>query len=88
MKAVLAKKEDAMTLFGTVKLFDDEKGYGLIQPEAGGDELRFEKAAVQWGSATTAKTERRLSYELGYNEAGDACAVNLHSTKSGAVTRH
>ena len=71
-----------MKLFGTVKLFDEAKGYGMIQPEAGGDELRFEKSAVQWGNATTTKTERRLSYELGENEAGDACAVNLHSTKS------
>ena len=76
-----------MTLLGTVKLFDEARGYGLLQPDGGGEELRFEKAAVQWGSATTPRTERRLSYELGSNEAGDLCAVNLHSTKSEAVTR-
>jgi CspA family cold shock protein len=79
MMAVSAKKDHTMKLFGTVKLFDDVKGYGTIRPEAGGDELRFEKSAVQWGNATTPKTERRLSYEVGKNGSGDACAINLRS---------
>jgi len=77
IRAVSAKKDNIMKLFGTVKLFDEIKGFGTIRPEAGGDELRFEKSAVQWGDATTPKTERRLSYELGKNGSGDACAVNL-----------
>ena len=46
-----------MKLFGTVKSFDETKGYGSIKPDAGGGELRFEKSAVQWGSATTPKTD-------------------------------
>jgi CspA family cold shock protein len=79
MKAVSAKKDNNMKLFGTVKSFDETKGYGIIKPEAGGDELRFEKSAVQWDNATTPKTERRLSYEVGKNGSGDACAINLHS---------
>jgi cold shock CspA family protein len=66
-----------MKLFGTVKLFDEIKGYGTIKPEAGGKELRFEKSAVQWGDATTPKVERRLSYEIGENGSGGACAINL-----------
>jgi len=68
-----------VTHFGTVKLFDEAKGYGIIKPEAGGNELRFDKSAVQWGNATTPKTERRLSYEEGKNGSGDTCAINLHS---------
>ena len=79
MTAVSAEKDNTMKLFGTVKTFDKSKGYGTIKPEAGGDELRFEKSAVQWGSATTPKAERRLSYEVGKNGSGDACAINLHS---------
>src|SRR5579864_714964 len=31
------------------------------------------------GNATTPKTERRVSYEVGKNGSGDACAINLHS---------
>jgi CspA family cold shock protein len=75
----LAKKDTNMTLFGTVKSFDETRGFGTIKPEAGGADLRFEKSAVQWGDATTPKTERRLSYEVGKNGSGDACAINLHS---------
>ncbi len=77
MTVVSAKKDNNMKLFGTVKLFDEIKGFGTIKPEAGGDELRFEKSAVQWGEATSPKTERRLSYEVGKNGSGDACAINL-----------
>ena len=68
-----------MKLYGTVKSFDETRGFGTIKPEAGGKDLRFEKSAVQWGDATTPKTERRLSYEVGKNGSGDACAINLHS---------
>ena len=68
-----------MKLFGTVKSFDEAKGYGSIKPETGGDELRFEKSAVQWGNATTPKTDRRLSYEVGKNDNGEARAINLQS---------
>jgi len=68
-----------MTLFGTVKSFDETRGFGTIKPEAGGADLRFEKSAVQWGDATTPKTERRLSYEVSKNGSGDACAINLQS---------
>jgi CspA family cold shock protein len=79
MTAVSAKKENTMKLFGIVKSFDESRGYGSIKPEAGGNELRFEKSAVQWGDATTPKIDRRLSYEVGKNGSGDACAINLHS---------
>jgi CspA family cold shock protein len=73
------KKDYNMKLFGTVKSFDEIRGYGIIKPETGGDELRFEKSAVHWGNAATPKTERRVSYEVGKNERGGACATNLHS---------
>ena len=68
-----------MKNFGTVKSFDEAKGYGIIKPEAGGDELRFEKSAMHWGTATSPKADRRVSYEVGKNGSGDVCAINLHS---------
>jgi hypothetical protein len=41
-------KELTMKLFGTVKTFDEAKGFGLIKPEIGNQELRFENSAVSW----------------------------------------
>lgn len=35
---------------GTVKWFDDEKGYGFITPEGGGDDLFVHFRAVQGSS--------------------------------------
>ena len=66
-------------LFGTIKNFDEIKGVGLIHPESGPNDLPFEKSAVNWGDATTPKTDRRLSYELGKNSDGAECAVNLRA---------
>jgi CspA family cold shock protein len=67
-----------MKLFGTVKSFDQTKGFGSIQPEAGGDALRFDTSAIKWDRTESPKTEQRLSYELGTNTDGKPCAVNLH----------
>jgi cold shock protein len=66
-------------LFGTIKNFDEIKGVGSIKPENGHADLSFEKSAVNWGDATTPKTDRRLSYELGKNSDGVECAVNLRA---------
>ena len=66
-------------LFGKIKTFDAANGGGTIKPENGNAELHFEKSAVSWGDATTPKTDRRLSYEVGKNSQGTECAVNLRA---------
>jgi cold shock protein len=68
-----------MTLFGKVQSYDDNKGTGMIKPETGGEPLNFERSAVNWGKENSSKTDRRLSYEVGKNSAGHACAINLRS---------
>jgi len=66
-------------LFGTVQSFDKAKGFGSIQPEAGGEALRFENSAIKWNRTDHPRAEMRLSYELGTNPEGKPCAVNLNS---------
>ena len=66
-------------LFGKIQKFDETSGGGTIKPENGNAELHFEKSAVTWGDATTPKTDRRLSYEIGKNPQGAECAVNLRA---------
>ena len=68
-----------MKLFGTVKTFDNAQGFGSIQPEAGGDALRFENSAIRWERTDSPRAEMRLSYELGVNAAGEPRAVNLET---------
>lgn len=68
-----------MKLIGTVKSYNDSKGFGSIAPEAGGDPLRFESSAVQWGRTTSPRPQQRLSYEMGSAKDGTPCAVNLQS---------
>ena len=67
-----------MKYFGTVNSFDIDQGRGSIKPETGGDVLRFENSAIKWDRTDSPKAEQRLSYELGTNSEGKACAVNLH----------
>lgn len=65
-----------MKHFGTVKSFDETQGRGLITPEKGGEELRFERGAISWEPKVAPKTGQRLSYELAEND-GQSSAVNL-----------
>jgi cold shock CspA family protein len=70
-------REEQIMLFGKIKTFDAASGSGTIKPENGNAELHFEKSAVNWGDATTPKTDRRLSYEVGKNVKGADCAIKL-----------
>ena len=51
-------------LQGTVKWFNDAKGFGFIQPESGGDDVFAHFSAVQMDGFRTLKQGERVSYEL------------------------
>ena len=68
-----------MKIFGTVNSFDVDQGRGSIKPEAGGDNLPFERSALKWDNkATPPMTGQRLSYEVG-THSDKPCAVNLQT---------
>ncbi|HMI39887.1 MAG TPA: cold-shock protein [Sphingomicrobium sp.] len=67
-----------MKYFGTVNSFDTEKGLGSIKPEAGGENLVFEKSAFSWDIKTNPPTTgQRLSYDIGTNSDQKQVALNL-----------
>jgi cold shock CspA family protein len=69
-----------MKYFGTVNTFDIEKGVGLIKPEAGGENLVFERSAFSWDiKANPPTTGQRLSYDVGTNSDKKPCALNLET---------
>ena len=69
-----------MKNFGTVNTFDIDQGRGSIKPEAGGENLPFERSAFKWDiKAIPPETGQRLSYEVGINSDNKPCALNLHT---------
>ena len=57
---------------GTVKWFDDQKGFGFIQPESG-DDLFVHHSGVQGGHLTEGDA---VEFELGEGRKGP-CAVDV-----------
>ena len=48
---------------GTVKWFNDAKGFGFIQPEDGGDDVFAHFSAIQMDGFRTLKQGGRVSFE-------------------------
>jgi CspA family cold shock protein len=64
---------------GTVKFFDNAKGYGFITNEAGGSDAFVHVTAVEAAGMHTLEKEQRLSYELENDKRGKTSAVNLQA---------
>jgi len=66
-------------LTGTVKFFDNAKGYGFITNEAGGNDAFVLISAVEAAGMRTLEKEQRLSYEMENDRRGKSSAVNLQA---------
>jgi CspA family cold shock protein len=64
---------------GTVKFFNEQKGYGFIAPEGGGDDAFVHITAVERAGMQTLQKDQRVSYELEQDKRGKTSAVNLQS---------
>jgi CspA family cold shock protein len=49
---------------GTVKWFNDSKGFGFITPEAGGDDLFAHFSAIQSQGFKTLQEGQRVSFDV------------------------
>jgi len=56
---------------GTVKWFNDAKGFGFIQPEGGGADVFAHFSAVQMEGFRTLKQGTRVSFEIVQGPKGD-----------------
>ena len=56
---------------GTVKWFNDSKGFGFIEPEGGGADVFAHFSAVQMDGFRTLKQGGRVSYDLVQGPKGD-----------------
>jgi len=63
---------------GTVKWYNNQKGYGFIQPAAGGSDVFVHVSALQHSGLSGLNEGQKVSYELQTDRrTGKTSAVNL-----------
>lgn len=63
---------------GTVKWFNDSKGFGFITPEGGGDDLFAHFSAIQSNGFKTLKEGQRVTFDVTTGPKGKQ-ASNIRS---------
>ena len=66
-----------MSILGTVKFFNADKGYGFIAPDNGGGDAFVHISAVERAGMVTLQQNQRLGYELEEDRRGKMAAINL-----------
>ena len=64
-------QQGLIMISGTVKWFNDAKGFGFIEPDGGGADVFAHFSAVQMEGFRTLKQGSRVSYELVQGPKGD-----------------
>ena len=64
---------------GTVKFFNENKGYGFIAPDGGGNDAFVHISAVERPGMRTLRENQRVSFELQEDRRGKMAATNLQA---------
>ncbi|HEX3231175.1 MAG TPA: cold-shock protein [Pyrinomonadaceae bacterium] len=65
---------------GTVKWFNNQKGFGFIQPEAGGKDIFVHISAVERAGLSTLNEGQKVSFEvIADRRTGKSAAENLRA---------
>lgn len=65
---------------GTVKWFNEQKGYGFIQPENGGNDIFVHISAVERSGMRTLTEGQKVTFELKHDpKKGKDSAENLQA---------
>lgn len=62
---------------GTVKWFNNVKGYGFIQPDDGGNDAFVHISALERAGLSSLAEEQRVEYELARGKNGKMAAENV-----------
>jgi CspA family cold shock protein len=66
---------------GTVKFFNESKGYGFIAPDGGGNDAFVHMTAVERAGMRSLRENQRISYDLEQDNRGKMSATNLKNAK-------
>ena len=69
---------------GTVKFFNESKGYVFIAPDVGGQYAFVHISAVENSGMQTLRQDQRVSYDLQEDRRGKMAAVNLKPADAAA----
>ena len=64
---------------GTVKFFNEQKGYGFIAPDGGGQDAFVHITAVERAGMGTLRENQRIGYDLEEDRRGKMAAGNLRA---------
>ena len=62
---------------GTVKFFNEAKGYGFIQPDDGGQDSFVHITDVERAGLRTLNRDQKVSYEVEQDQRGKSRAINI-----------
>jgi cold shock protein len=62
---------------GTVKWFNQTKGYGFIEPQDGGKDVFVHVSALERAGLTTLLEGQKVQFEMGAGRDGRTAAENL-----------
>ena len=65
---------------GTVKWFNDSKGFGFVTPEGGGDDLFAHFTAIQGSGFKTLKEGQRVTFDVANGPKGKQ-ATNIRTAE-------
>jgi CspA family cold shock protein len=69
---------------GTVKFFNETKGYGFIAPDGGGNDAFVHISAVERSGMRTLRQDQRVSYDLQQDNRGKMSATNIQPADEAA----
>ena len=71
---------------GTVKFFNEQKGYGFIQPDDGGKDAFVHISAVERSGMIGLSDNQRIAYDLEEDRRGKLSAINLKAPEEAAAS--
>jgi cold shock protein len=74
------RRNDEMPV-GTVKFFNDSKGYGFIAPDDGGQDAFVHITAVERAGLRTLSQNQKVSFDLEQDQRGKTKAVNIQAVE-------